>query len=101
VKNISADDLEKEVGKYIAIAVACDGKSKYDLSERDVIFVRVIDASRQNHSIIVEKINSEDIGTKFCFYYEENSSVEVYDEDESVLMAFTDYSGRESDVETA
>jgi hypothetical protein len=84
---VQAEQLStKGIGKFIAIYEA-DGR----LPTESTSFAKIVQVVPDMHLLTLEKFGGANDGEQFFAYYKVGTSVDVYEEDEAVLLAFRNF----------
>lgn len=84
---IEAEELHKYIDWHIATyRENGDGKKK-------IVYAKIISVNLEENHIVLEQMNNVEEGqtTRFEGYYKNKTEVEVYEEDEAVLLALKDF----------
>lgn len=87
MKRIEAEDLYQYINWYLATY------RENGVGKKKIVYAKIISVNPEENSILLEQINNvEENQTKqFEGYYKNTNEVEVYEEDEAVLLALKDF----------
>jgi hypothetical protein len=79
---------EKAIGKYMATYAGDDvsGNSFASLS-----YAKIIDVVPETHLLSLECFGTNKAGERYVVYYRDDTYVDVYEEEEALLLVFRDF----------